>query len=150
MYIFEINPLSVASFAIIFSHGISIDSPSFICDTSNLCLPFFSPWLAWLEILKMIYLFLAVSGFVAGGLGCLLVCGIFSSSTRDQTHIPCTGRWILNNWITREVPSLRILSILLIFSKNQFLVWLISCIVLLFSISLTSALLFIISFLLLA
>ena len=27
-----------------------------------------------------------------------------SSSTRDRTHIPCIGRWILYHWITREVP----------------------------------------------
>ena len=27
-----------------------------------------------------------------------------SSQTRDQTHVPCTGRQILNHWTTREVP----------------------------------------------
>ena len=27
-----------------------------------------------------------------------------SSLTRDWTHTPCTGRWILNHWITREIP----------------------------------------------
>ena len=26
-----------------------------------------------------------------------------SSRTRDPTHIPCIGRWILNHWTTREV-----------------------------------------------
>ena len=26
-----------------------------------------------------------------------------TSWTRDQTHVPCTGWWILNHWITREV-----------------------------------------------
>ena len=26
-----------------------------------------------------------------------------SSQTRDQTHIPCIGRWILNHWTTRAV-----------------------------------------------
>ena len=26
-----------------------------------------------------------------------------SSPTRDQTHIPCIGRWILNPWTTRKV-----------------------------------------------
>ena len=25
------------------------------------------------------------------------------SQIRDQTHVPCIGRWILNHWITREV-----------------------------------------------
>ena len=29
-----------------------------------------------------------------------------SSLTRDQTRVPCLGRWILNPWITREVPTL--------------------------------------------
>ena len=27
-----------------------------------------------------------------------------SSWTRDQTHVPCIGRWILNHCATREVP----------------------------------------------
>ena len=27
-----------------------------------------------------------------------------SSRTRDQIHVPCTGRWILNHCATREVP----------------------------------------------
>ena len=26
----------------------------------------------------------------------------FSSLTRDQTHIPCIGRWLLNYWTIRE------------------------------------------------
>ena len=29
-----------------------------------------------------------------------------SSQTRDQTHVPCIGRWILKYWATREVPDL--------------------------------------------
>ena len=29
-----------------------------------------------------------------------------SSWTRDRTCVPCIGRWILNHWITREVPKL--------------------------------------------
>ena len=28
----------------------------------------------------------------------------FSSPTRDQTHMPCIGRWSLNHWTAREVP----------------------------------------------
>ena len=27
-----------------------------------------------------------------------------SSLMRDQTHVPCNGREILNHWATREVP----------------------------------------------
>ena len=37
------------------------------------------------------------------GLSCPLVCGIFSSLTRDRTHIPCVAKWLLNHWTTREV-----------------------------------------------
>ena len=32
-----------------------------------------------------------------------------SSQTRDQTHVPCTGRQSLNHWTTREVPKYHIL-----------------------------------------
>ena len=28
-----------------------------------------------------------------------------SSCSRDWTHVPCIGRWILNPWTTKEVPS---------------------------------------------
>ena len=28
-----------------------------------------------------------------------------SSQTRDQTHLPCTGRWIPNHRTTRNVPN---------------------------------------------
>ena len=31
-----------------------------------------------------------------------------SSWIRDQTSVPCIGRWILNCWTTREVPTTRI------------------------------------------
>ena len=27
-----------------------------------------------------------------------------SSQTRDRTYVPCIGRWILNQWTTREAP----------------------------------------------
>ena len=27
-----------------------------------------------------------------------------SSLTKDQTHISCITRWILNHWTTKEVP----------------------------------------------
>ena len=38
-------------------------------------------------------------------------CGTWdlSSPTRDQTCIPCIGRWILNHWTTREVPRLLVM-----------------------------------------
>ena len=28
-----------------------------------------------------------------------------SSQTRDQTHVPCTGRQIINHWTAREVHA---------------------------------------------
>ena len=28
-----------------------------------------------------------------------------SSQARDQTFVPCTGRWVLNHWTTREVQQ---------------------------------------------
>ena len=34
-----------------------------------------------------------------------------SSPTRDQTHVPCTGRQILNHWTTREVPLILLLNV---------------------------------------
>ena len=34
-----------------------------------------------------------------------------SSSTRDRTHIPCTGRQILNHWTTEEVLVLLALQV---------------------------------------
>ena len=34
------------------------------------------------------------------GLSCSMACGIFQ--TRDQTHVSCTGRWILYHRATRE------------------------------------------------
>ena len=42
--------------------------------------------------------YLCLTGLVAHGMWDL------SSLTSDQTHIPCTGRWILNHWTTGEVP----------------------------------------------
>ena len=32
-----------------------------------------------------------------------------SSWTGDQTCVPCTGRWILNHWATREAPVITFL-----------------------------------------
>ena len=28
-----------------------------------------------------------------------------NSLTRDRTHVPCIGKWLLNYWITRELPT---------------------------------------------
>ena len=40
---------------------------------------------------------------VVHALSCPAACGIHFP-TRDQTPIPCTARWILNHWTTKEVP----------------------------------------------
>ena len=38
-------------------------------------------------------------------LSCPATCGIsVPHPTRNQTCVPCIGRWILNHWTTREVP----------------------------------------------
>lgn len=42
---------------------------------------------------------------VAPGLSCPEACGI-RVQTRDLSCVPCTGRWILGPWATREAPSM--------------------------------------------
>ena len=37
--------------------------------------------------------------------GLVVLRHVESSQTREQTHIPCTGRWILIHCTTREVPG---------------------------------------------
>ena len=52
-----------------------------------------------------------VRGLSSGSLRASLVatcgfsCSVACSPTRDRTHVPCIGRWILNQWTTREVPQ---------------------------------------------
>ena len=46
------------------------------------------------------------SGFSCGRAQALAVPHVGSSWTRDQTHIPCIGRWILNHLTTREVSNM--------------------------------------------
>ena len=45
-------------------------------------------------------------GLLAGAhrLSCLVAYRNFW--TRDRTHVPCIGRWVLNRWTTGEVPTL--------------------------------------------
>ena len=45
-----------------------------------------------------------------------------SSRTRDQTHIPCTGRWSLNHWTSREVSSVSLFLDLLWFTLDSWIV----------------------------
>ena len=40
------------------------------------------------------------------GLSCPIGIWDLSSQTRNRTHIPCTVRWILNPWSSREVPEI--------------------------------------------
>ena len=42
---------------------------------------------------------------------CHAACGILSSLTRDQTHVPCVGRRILNHWTSREVLSISYITV---------------------------------------
>ena len=42
-------------------------------------------------------------------MGLLDLWHVKSSQTRDGTHHPCIGRWILNHWTTREVSNLCLL-----------------------------------------
>ena len=51
----------------------------------------------------------AAQGFFIAlqSLSCPIACGMFSL-TRDGSHIPCIGRWILNYWSTREVLAIYI------------------------------------------
>ena len=37
-------------------------------------------------------------------LGLVAVQQVGSAQIRDQTRVPCTGRWILHHWATREAP----------------------------------------------
>ena len=45
--------------------------------------------------------------------------GIWASRTRDQTHVCCIGRWVLNCWTITEVPHIVFKAKLLVFFKAQ-------------------------------
>ena len=48
----------------------------------------------------------ALCGPCRYGAWALLLWGMWESSqTRDQTHLPCIRRWILNQWTISEVPE---------------------------------------------
>ena len=49
-------------------------------------------------------LWLRCNGSRVRVLSCPEARGNLSSLTRDQTRVPCIGRWILNHRTTREVP----------------------------------------------
>ena len=42
-----------------------------------------------------------------------------SSPIKDRTQVPCTGRWILNHWTTREVPFVLLICISLMSNNNM-------------------------------
>ena len=46
---------------------------------------------------------LQYSGSVVVLSGLVALRHVESSQTRDQTRVPCIGRWILNHWTTKEV-----------------------------------------------
>ena len=59
--------------------------------------------------------------------GCSPAGGIISSPTRNQTHVPCTAQWIVNQWTTRGPcetylePSFKNLDIFNYKTSNHFL-----------------------------
>ena len=53
----------------------------------------------------------------AHGLSCPRHVG--SSQIRDQTHVSCIGRQILNHWTTREVPNNEFLSLKVILRGSE-------------------------------
>ena len=73
----------------------------------------------FLSFLKYLFIYLAASGLICD-MRDLSLCarawlphGMWdlSSPTRDRTHVPCIGRWILNHWTTRGVPSIYFLTL---------------------------------------
>ena len=65
-------------------------------------LQFFLMWTILKVFIEFVTILLLFSGFG------FLAQGIWdvSSPTMDQTCTPCIGRWSLNHWTTREVPTL--------------------------------------------
>ena len=62
--------------------------------------------LLWVLLLWSKGLVYVASVVVVHGLSCLAVCEVsflVSFQARDQTCVPCIGRWILNHWTIREV-----------------------------------------------
>ena len=65
---------------------------------------------------------LRLAGFSSYGTWAHFSCGAWAlllqgmwdlnSMTRERTHIPCIGRWILNHWTTRKVPPYHFLIVL--------------------------------------
>ena len=51
-------------------------------------------------------------------LHCSVACGI--PQTRDQTCVPCIGRWILNHCTSREVPGLNLSKELNLVSERKY------------------------------
>ena len=51
-------------------------------------------------------------------LRCSVACGI--PQTRDQTCVPCIGRWILNHCTSREVPGLNLSKELNLVSERKY------------------------------
>ena len=89
---------------------------------AQLCLAlfYFYLFIFWLFLKKFLYFWLPWVLIVAWELSLVVVSGGYSSLqctslvtlkylgsswTRDWTHIPCTGRQILNFWTTREVSA---------------------------------------------
>ena len=75
--------------------GCSLRCLPFLCSTALGCMGFGSrrTWAHWLWCINL------VAPWHVG-----------YSQTRARVHVPCTGRWILNHWITREVQICTVVS----------------------------------------
>ena len=86
---------------------------------------FFFFWLCWVFVTIWGLLLLQSTGPRAQQSACGVLAGLLrgiwdlNSPTRDRTHLPCIGRWILNHWTVREVPSCSLLSTCYTFQLSQ-------------------------------
>ena len=90
---------------------------SVACRGSSTAAPGFSLWrlpLLWSSHSTVRTLqWLGCTGFVALWL-------VGSSQTRDQTCVPCIGKWILNHCTSREVPGLNLSKELNLVSERKY------------------------------
>ena len=86
---------------------------------------FFFFWLCWIFVAVWGLLLLQSTGPRARQSACGVLAGLLrgiwdlNSPTRGRTHVPCIGRWILNHWTVREVPSCSLLSTCYTFQLSQ-------------------------------
>ena len=95
------------------------------CIQLSCSLFFFFFWLCWIFVAVWGLLLLQSTGPRARQSACGVLAGLLrgiwdlNSPTRGRTHVPCIGRWILNHWTVREVPSCSLLSTCYTFQLSQ-------------------------------